>query len=79
MIELVRDCLSRPDFSARVAEAGRPRCLPEHLWIHRFQLIGWMLGFLSDPGPGQSLLRSALGAAPEVPEPPKEIARGWRA
>lgn len=39
MIELVRHCLANRDESRHMADAARARCLAEHRWQHRYEVV----------------------------------------
>lgn len=47
MVELIRYYLKRPDEVASISQRARDRCLREHRWLHRYELILKGLGILS--------------------------------
>jgi hypothetical protein len=76
MLEIVRDCLARPDESREIARKARERCLREHRWLHRYMKMLAILGILSEGAAGTA----GRGPRPgEISDDPVGTAEGGRA
>jgi hypothetical protein len=52
MLEIVRDCLARPDECREIARKARERCVSEHRWLHRYMKMLEILGIFPEEPAG---------------------------